>query len=49
MEIRLIWMKSKMASGELEVEHRAGTENVADLFTMCLSTKDFLRHRALGF
>ena len=25
-------MKSKMASGELEIEHRAGIENVADLF-----------------
>jgi len=50
VEIRLAWMKSKMASGELEIEHRAGTENVADLFTKCLSTRDFLRHRAsLGF
>ena len=50
VEIRLARMKSKMASGELEIEHRAGTENVADLFTKCLSTRDFLRHRAsLGF
>ena len=50
VEIRLAWMKSKMASGELEIEHRAGTDNVADLFTKCLSTKDFLRHRtSLGF
>ena len=50
VEIRLAWMNSKMASGELEIEHRAGTDNVADLFTKCLSTKDFLRHRAsLGF
>eukprot|EP00435_Cladocopium_sp_Y103_P009694 s2767_g2.t1 len=50
VEIRLAWMKNKMASGELETEHRTGTENVADLFTKCLSTKDFLRHRAsLGF
>ena len=24
VEIRLAWMKSKMASGELEIEHRAG-------------------------
>jgi len=50
VEIRLAWVKSKMASGGLEIEHRAGTDNVADLFTKCLSTKDFLRHRAsLGF
>ena len=41
VEIRLAWVKSKMASGELEIEHRAGTDNVADLFTKCLSTKDF--------
>jgi hypothetical protein len=43
-------MDEIQASGELEIEHRAGTDNVADLFTKCLSTKDFLRHRAsLGF
>ena len=41
VEIRLAWVKSKMASGELEIEHRAGTDNAADLFTKCLSTKDF--------
>ena len=43
-------MKAKISSNELLVEHRAGTDNVADLFTKCLGTKDFLRHRtSLGF
>ena len=44
------WMKAKISANELLVEHRAGTDNVADLFTKCLGTKDFLRHRtSLGF
>ena len=43
-------MKAKINANELLVEHRAGTDNVADLFTKCLGTKDFLRHRiSLGF
>ena len=50
VEIRMAWMKAKISSNELLVEHRAGTDNVADLFTKCLGTKDFLRHRtSLGF
>ena len=50
VEIRMAWMKAKISSNELWIEHRAGTDNVADLFTKCLGTKDFLRHRAsLGF
>ena len=43
VEIRMAWMKAKISSNELLVEHRAGTDNVADLFTKCLGTKDFLR------
>ena len=31
VKIRLAWMKSKMASKELEIKHRAETENVANL------------------
>ena len=41
----MAWMKAKISANELLVEHRAGTDNVADLFTKCLGTKDFLRHR----
>ena len=50
IEIRMEWLKAKVAANELVLEHRAGTDNVADLFTKCLPTKAFLRHRAsLGF
>ena len=43
-------MRAKISANDLLVEHRAGTDNVADLFTKCLGTKDFLRHRtSLGF
>ena len=35
VEIRMAWMKAKISSNELLVEHRAGTDNVADLFTKC--------------
>ena len=48
VEIRMAWMKAKIIANELVIEHRA--DNVADLFTKCLGTKDFLRHRtSLGF
>ena len=34
----------------MRIRHRPGLDNVADLFTKCLPSKDFLRHRAtLGF
>ena len=50
IEIRMEWLKAKVAASELILEHRAGTDNVADLFTKCLPTKAFLRHRtSLGF
>ena len=39
VEIRMAWMKAKISSNELLVEHRAGTDNVADLFTKCLGHK----------
>ena len=45
-EILLVWTKFKMASGELAIEHRAGTDNVADLFRNCRNTEDFLRRCA---
>ena len=39
-----------MHGGELSIEHRPGVENVADLFTKCLPTKDYVKHRTtLGF
>ena len=44
IEIRMAWMKAKINANELLVEYRAVTDNVADLFTKCLGTKDFLRY-----
>ena len=50
IEIRLNWMRSKIEGEELSLKYKQGTENCSDMFTKCLSTKDFLRHRAtLGF
>ena len=50
VEIRVEWLKAKVHGGELSIEHRPGVENVADLFTKCLPTKDYVKHRTtLGF
>ena len=50
VEIRLNWTRSKIEDEELSLKYKQGTENCSDMFTKCLSTKDFLRHRAtLGF
>ena len=50
VEIRLNWLRSKMHSGEIELKHCAGLENCSDIFTKCLPSKDFWRHRkSLGF
>ena len=50
IEIRLHWMRSKIEAEELALKFKPGTENCSDLFTKCLSTKDFVRHRTtLGF
>ena len=50
IEIRLHWMRSKIESEELALKYKPGTDNCADMFTKCLSTKDFVKHRAtLGF
>ena len=43
-------MRSKVELGQLQLVHREGVSNVADLFTKCLGSKDFFRHRkTLGF
>ena len=50
VEVRISWLREKLESGQLEFVHRDGVSNVADLFTKCLSTRDFERHRrTLGF
>ena len=49
VEICLYWLRDQMRDGLLKLKHRFGTDNPADLFTKCLNSKAFYRHRfALG-
>ena len=50
IEIRLLWLRSQISEGKLALKHRPGLVNMADLFTKCLGSLLFERHRrALGF
>ena len=50
IEIRLLWIRSQIEKGVVRMKHRAGSENVSDLFTKCLSSQLFFKHReTLGF
>ena len=50
IEIRLLWLRSQLDGGKLKLKHRPGLVNMADLFTKCLGSCLFERHRrALGF
>ena len=50
IEVRVEWLKAKLADGSLRIRYRSGGTNVADLFTKCLGTRAFLKHRSvLGF
>ena len=50
IEVRIDWLKAKLADGSLRIRYRSGETNVADLFTKCLGTKTFMKHRSvLGF
>ena len=50
VEIRLLWIRGQLEAGKVKIRQRPGLENVADLFTKCLPSKDFFRRRAtLGF
>ncbi len=50
VEIRLLWLREQVGSGKITIQHRPGTDNVSDLFTKCLPTRTFLKHRTtLGF
>ena len=50
IEIRLLWLQDQISSGKLVVKHKPGVSHPADLFTKCLGTKDFFRHRSMiGF
>ena len=50
VEIRLLWLREQVGSGRIAIQHRPGADNVSDLFTKCLPTRTFLKHRTtLGF
>lgn len=50
IEIRLNWLREKVNAQLVTLRHCPGANNPADLFTKCLSTRDFERHRrTLGF
>ena len=50
IEIRLMWLKSQVTEGHVTLQHHPGVTNVADIFTKCLGTHLFEKHRfALGF
>ena len=50
IEIRLLWLRSQLSEGKLSLYHRPGVVNMADLFTKCLGSHLFEKHRrALGF
>ena len=42
IEIRLEWLRDKLKCEEITLVHKQGVENVADLFTKCLPSKDFI-------
>ena len=49
IEIRLLWLRSQLSEGKLSLYHRPGIVNMADLFTKCLGSHLFEKHRrALG-
>ena len=50
IEIRLMWLRSQVSEGHVVLKHHPGVTNIADIFTKCLGTQLFERHRlALGF
>ena len=50
VEIRLLWLREQVSAGKITIQHRPGTDNISDLFTKCLPTRTFMKHRTtLGF
>ena len=45
VEIRIQWLREQLDRGILHLKHRPGTSNPSDLFTKCLSSRDFFKHR----
>ena len=50
IEIRLLWLRGQISSGKINLKHHPGLTNMSDIFTKCLGTHLFNKHRsALGF
>ena len=50
VEIQLLWLREQVSSGKISIQHRPGTDNISDLFTKCLPTRTYMKHRTtLGF
>ena len=50
IEIRLLWLRGYVESGHINLKHHPGITNMSDIFTKCLGSQLFYRHRlALGF
>jgi len=50
IEIRLLWLRGYVESGQINLKHHPGITNMSDIFTKCLGSQLFYRHRlALGF
>ena len=43
LETRLAWIRCKLELGQIEFVHQDGEENVADLFTKCLPSPNFMK------
>ena len=50
VEIRLLWLREQIQSKKISIKHKPGVDNPADLFTKCLHTREFMKHRTtIGF
>ena len=50
IEIRLLWLRGYVENGQINLKHHPGITNMSDIFTKCLGSQLFYRHRlALGF
>ena len=46
IDIRYHYVRQLYLEGTIKIEHIAGTENVADLFTKALNTTQFRKHQS---
>ena len=50
IDVRVEWIREKIANKELEIRFKKGHDNISDVMTKCLSSTDFNRHReSMGY